>query len=84
MSVKRYKFAYKFADQFTIDESYVLASDYDALARLCDAFKDLADDLLEDIELQGLHDHPEWHYRKQKAKYRELAGAPPSAAEPTK
>ena len=33
MSVKRYKFAYKFADQFTIDESYVLASDYDALDR---------------------------------------------------
>lgn len=32
----------------------------------------LADDLLEDIELHGLHDDPSWGYRQQKEEYKRL------------
>lgn len=40
-----------------------------------EGWRELADDLLEDLELHGLHDDPSWNYRRQKAEFKRLDAA---------
>lgn len=50
-----------------------LVAENDALRAKLEAALELADDLLEDLELNGLHDDPAFHYRTQKAQYKAIA-----------